>query len=95
MSPSDISPETPYEDLVLLYDTHCAPFESEEQASIFIRVASILQRRVPEETEHSGERLRLRDLEVQLQRATRWRAARRVACRTPPHRFADLSNFLN
>jgi len=69
MVAADIKAGATYSDLARLYDENCEPFETVTQCNLFLRVASILRRRTPEEADHSGERIRTRDIDVAMQQA--------------------------
>lgn len=71
MQASDLSADLSYAELADLYDENCEPFSTVEQCDLFLRVANMLRRRTPEEADHSGERIKTRDIEIAMQEARR------------------------
>ena len=75
MQATDLTADLMYLDLGRIVDENGKPFESLAQCDLFLRVAGMLRRRAPEEANHSGERIRTRDLlnmieEARLAKAT-------------------------
>jgi len=73
MDVEHITGDTSYADLARLHDENCEPFDSLSQCDLFLRVASRLRRMTPDETEHSGNRIKTRDLMDSIQEARRYR----------------------
>lgn len=62
MLATDLTAALTYAELAAIVDENGEPFESVAQCDLYLRAASMLRRRVPEEADHSGERIRTRDL---------------------------------
>ena len=62
------------EDLAAVVDNNCEPFTSVAQCDLYIRAANMYWRRVGEELEHSGERIKTRDLMRSIEHARKMRA---------------------
>jgi hypothetical protein len=71
-SHSDLTANLTYAELADIVDENGEPFETVEQCKLYLRAASMLRRRVPEESEQSGERLRTRDLLEGIKEARKW-----------------------
>ncbi len=80
---ADLDPAMSFDELAKVYEENSEPFESLAQCNLFLRAAAMLRRRIPEEAEQGGERIRTRDLDSQMQIARRARAVFQVASQKP------------
>ena len=62
------------EDMERVYMDNAAPFESINQVDKFIRAATLLRNATPEESDQAGTRLRMRDIQEDINEAKRWRS---------------------
>lgn len=83
MQAADLTAELSYADLARIVDENGEPFESLAQCDLFLRAAGMLRRRVPEEADHSGERIRTRDLLSMIEEARRFRGVFRMTSEQP------------
>lgn len=74
MSAGLFSSDASTEDLEQAFDDNAQPFSSLAQVERFIRAATLLKRRDPEEFETRGQRQRMQSLQPELDAAVRWRA---------------------
>lgn len=73
----------PLEELTRITWDHGPPFDSRARAAQFIRYASVLRHRLPEEADHGGQRVRTRDLDAMIQQARKALAVATLAARGP------------
>ena len=83
MQANDLTAGLSYSELARIVEEHGEPYESLAQCNLFLRAAGMLRRRVPEETEHSGERMRTRDLLAMIEEARRARGVFLIAAQKP------------
>lgn len=82
---ADISHSLSAAELKAIYDDNAEPFASIEQCQVFLRVASILRRREPEEIERAGDRLKTRDIEKGMAEARKALAVFQMQSRAQVH----------
>lgn len=83
MQASELTADLSYSDIARIVDENGEPYESLAQCDLFLRAAGMLRRRVPEETDHSGERIRTRDLLSMIEECRRARNVFLFAAQKP------------
>ena len=83
MLATDLTADLTYAELAAVVDENREPFYSLDQCELYLRAAGMLRRRVPEEADHSGERIRSRDLQVGIEMARKSRGVFLLSAQCP------------
>lgn len=83
MTAAEVTADLTYDELARIWEENGEPFDSRAQCDLFLRVASILRRRTPQEAEQSGNRIATRDLLDSIHQARKARAVFLIADEKP------------
>ncbi|MBN1855078.1 MAG: hypothetical protein JW829_20260 [Pirellulales bacterium] len=83
MLATDLTADLAYDELARIADENGEPFNTLAQCDLFLRAAGMLRRRIPEEADNAGERIRTRDLNTMMAEARKARSIFLLANQSP------------